>query len=400
VALVTGSNGKTTTVRLLAAIARAAGRMPGFTSTDGIYVGDALVDAGDWSGPGGARAVLRDQRVEVALLETARGGILRRGLAVDRADVAIVTNAAADHLGEWGVQDVAAVADAKLVVRRALKDGRALVLNADDPVLVARSRDLDVPITWISLNDHHRLVTTATGEGRTAYTVQDDVFGRRTGDGFEALISINTVPITIDGAAQHNVYNVLGAIALASALQFSDEDIAMGLQEFSGSAGDNPGRGNFYDFGGARVLVDFAHNPHGMDALVDMVARIPAQRRMVLIGQAGDRDDESIRAFARSMWKMDPDLVVIKEMRKYQRGRPEGQVAAMIEEELRACGATSDQLERADTEWQGVRRLLDLLRPGDFLFLPIHADRDLVLELMNRLERTGWAPGDPVPVRD
>ena len=100
------------------------------------------------------------------------------------------------------------------------------------------------------------------------------------------------------------------------------------------------------------------------------------------------------------MWKMDPDLVVIKEMRKYQRGRPEGQVAAMIEEELRACGATSDQLERADTEWQGVRRLLDLLRPGDFLFLPVHADRDLVLELMGRLERTGWAPGDPVPVRD
>jgi UDP-N-acetylmuramyl tripeptide synthase len=400
VVLVTGSNGKTTTVRLLGAIAREAGKVAGLTSTDGIYIDHELVDAGDWSGPGGGRTVLRERRVEVGILETARGGILRRGLGVDRADAAMVTNVAADHLGEWGADDVGAIADAKLVVRRALSPEGILVLNADDETLVAHASQLDRPITWMSLDPMHILLARGLAEGLSTYTVDNEEFLRRTPKGTDAVLSVNDVPITMNGAARHNVYNALGAVALGTALGFTDAEIAAGLCSFSGSAEENPGRGNFYEFRGVRVLVDFAHNPHGMDALVDMVRRIPAERRLVLIGQAGDRDNESIRAFVRSMWALEPDRVLVKEMRKYLRGRQEGEVPDLIEQELRACGASTEQLERVDTEWQGVRAALAWARPGDFLFLPIHADRNLVLQLMERLKRVDWVPGSPVPVRD
>lgn len=400
VVLVTGSNGKTTTVRLLDAIVRGAGKVVGFTSTDGIYVDHELVDPGDWSGPGGGRTVLRDKRVEVGLLETARGGMLRRGLGVDRADAAMVTNIAADHLGEWGADDVGAIADAKLVVRRVLSSDGALVLNADDETLVAHASDVVPPATWVSLDPAHALLARGVTEGRSSYTVADGEFVRRTPKGVDAVVSVNEVPITMNGAARHNVYNALGAVALATALGFTKAEIAAGLRGFSGSAEENPGRGNFYEFGGLRVLVDFAHNPHGMDALVDMVRRMPAERRLVLIGQAGDRDNESIRAFVRSMWALEPDRVLIKEMRKYLRGRKEGEVPELIEHELRASGAHAEQLERVDTEWQGVRAALAWARAGDFLFLPIHADRELVIQLMERLKRADWVPGDQVPVRD
>ena len=400
VAVVTRSNGKTTTVRLLAAIARAAGKVVGFTSTDGIYVGGELVDAGDWSGPGGGRTVLRDRRVEVAVLETARGGILRRGLGVDRANAAMVTNVAADHLGEWGADDVGAIAEAKLVVRHALRAEGALVLNADDETLVAHASSIESPVTWCSLDSTHALVLRGASEGRMAYTVEDETFVRRAAGGIDAVLSVSDVPITMSGVARHNVYNALGVIALGAALGFTDAEIATGLRGFSGSAAANPGRGNFYQFGGVHVLVDFAHNPHGMDALVDTVRGMPAERRLVLIGQAGDRDDESIRAFVRSMWTLEPDRVLIKEMRKYLRGRDEGEVPELVEQELRACGAPAERLERVDTEWQGVRAALAWARPGDFLFLPIHADRDLVLKLMDRMTRANWVPGDPVPVHD
>ncbi len=400
VALVTGSNGKTTTVRLIAAMARASGQVVGMSCTDGLYVDGELLDAGDWSGPGGGRAILRDPRVQIGVLETARGGILRRGLGVDRANAAIVTNVAADHLGEWGIEDVGAIADAKLVVRRALGPDGMLVINADDPTLVNHTLALDTPVTWMSLRADHELLVRAHAGGQTVYTVIDDAFVRRTKAGDIRILPVAEAPITIRGAAQHNVYNALSAIALGSALGLSDDTMAVGLQSFGGSARENPGRGNFFSFNGVQVLVDFAHNPHGMDALAGMVAKIPAGRRLVLIGQAGDRDDESIRGLARALWQVHPDRVVIKEMRKYLRGREEGVIPKMIEDELLSCGASPDRIEHADTEWQGVRRALTWAKPGDFLFLPLHADRDHVLDLMQRLSDSDWAPGEPLPALD
>jgi UDP-N-acetylmuramyl tripeptide synthase len=394
VALVTGSNGKTTTIRLLAAMSRAAGPVAGITSTDGIEIAGRVVEAGDWSGPGGARRVLRDTRVEVALLETARGGILRRGLGVPRATAALITNIAADHLGEFGVDDAEGIADAKLVVARAVTTG-VLVLNADDPILAARGPRLTPPPTWFGVDPTHPLLPSANQT--PVHTVVDGWFTRRHRGTTTRLAATAGVPITLGGAARHNVENVLGALTVAQALGFADDAVRTGLERFGGSDDDNPGRGNVVDLGGATVVVDFAHNPHGMDALIATARTLPARRCVIVLGQAGDRDDESIRALARAAWAGAPDLVIIKDMPRYLRGREPGAIPTLIEAELSRVGAPCTAIVRTASEWDAVEHALGWARPGDLVLLTIHAERERVLGRVHQLVAAGWEPGKPLP---
>lgn len=396
--LVTGSNGKTTTVRLLAAVATAAGRVTGMSSTDTVTIAGQVLDWGDWSGPAGARAVLRDRRVEFAVLETARGGILRRGLAATRAVAAIVTNIAEDHVGEWGVGDLATLAETKLVVGRALLPGGRLVLNADDPTLVAAAGALlTTPLLWISLDPASPVLQAhlaAGGDGcwvdRGAVLLQRQ--GRRT-----EVMTVAEAPITLGGAARHNVYNLVGTVALAAVAGLPLESIRAGLRGFAGGSRDNPGRLNVYRLGGATAIVDFAHNPHGMDALAALAAALPAERRLMVLGQAGDRDDHALRELARSAWALRPDRIVLKEMEKYLRGRPLGQTSDLLAAELLALGAAPENIVCAASEYLAVTTALAWARPGDLLVLPTHAERGRVLTLMERLQDVGWEPGQPLP---
>ena len=357
VAMVTGTNGKTTTVRLLGAIAAAAGRVPGVTTTDGLRVGDDAIGSGDYSGPEGARRILRDPRVDVAILETARGGIQRRGLVLPRIDAAAITNVAEDHIGEFGVHGIEDVADVKMLVARIVAPGGVVVLNADDPVLAARAGAVAARIAWFSL--------VPSDETR----------------------ALARIPIAFGGAAPHNVANAMAASRLAEALGFSADAIARGLASFDGSAKRNPGRANLLDVGGVRVLLDYAHNPHGMRALVALARALPAERRLLLIGQAGDRDDGAIRELVRAAWALAPDRVVIKEMAAHLRGREPGAIPALIEDELRGAGAESAAIVHAASEVEGVRAALDWARPGDLLVLTVHAERGSVLELLERRAR-------------
>jgi cyanophycin synthetase len=400
VVLVTGTNGKTTTVRLLCSIARAAGLIPGSTSTDGIVVGDRIVDADDWAGPGGARQVLRIHDVELGILETARGGILRRGLGVPRSDASLVTNVAADHLGEYGVEDVPSLADAKLVVARVVRAEGRVVLNAEDEQVVEaaeRARGLGLiraPTTWFSANGDLPIIARHLAGGGDACTADGGELvlwrsGRRV-----AAIGVDRVPITLGGAARFNVRNALAALGVATALGLPVEAIAAGLEALQGSPADNPGRLNLFQLDGVNVLVDFAHNPHGMAALVEVADSLPAQRRLIVLGQAGDRDDESIRGLARAAWEAEPDLVVIKEMSKYLRGRDEGVVPALIESELREIGAPAEAVLRAESEIEAVRTVLARAAPGDLILLTAHSDRDEVLDLLSGLQERGRAAGD------
>ncbi|MEJ2311036.1 MAG: Mur ligase family protein [Gemmatimonadales bacterium] len=400
VALVTGTNGKTTTVRLLTGIARAAGVVPGCTSTDGIIVGDRVVDEDDWAGPGGARQVLRRPDVEVGILETARGGILRRGLGVPRADAALVTNVAEDHLGEYGVDDLDALADTKLVVARVVHDGGRVVLNAEDDVLVAavqramESGLILTPLTWFSLDARHPRILRHLESGGDACALRGGELvlwqeGRRVGG-----IGIDDVPIALGGAASFNVRNALAALGVAAALGWPLAAIATGLSALGGTAADNPGRLNLFELDGVKVLVDFAHNPHGMAALVQVAREISAERRLIVLGQAGDRDEASIRGLVRAAWEAAPDLVIIKEMRKYLRGQEEGVVPAIIEAELRDLGAPADAMLHTDSELDAVRTALQRARSGDLVLLTIHSDRGAVLELVSGLQQRGWSPGD------
>jgi UDP-N-acetylmuramyl tripeptide synthase len=396
IALVTGSNGKTTVVRLLAAMAEAAGISTGSTSTDGIVIGDSLLEEGDFSGPSGARMVLRHPAVQMAILETARGGILRRGLPVERANVAVITNIADDHLGEFGVESLPDLATTKLLVTKALGSKGTLVLNADDPLLVERSRDIDLPMVWFSLNPYSPTTIQST-HGRSAVVVEEGTMVLAREDQRVQLAPIEAVPITFGGTARHNIANALAAAAGATALGIGAEPITQVLRRFGRDLEDNPGRGNLLDLGGVRLLLDFAHNPHGMSALVEMAAAIPARRRLVLMGQAGDRSDEAIRALARAAWALAPDHVVVKELTEYLRGRPLGEVSQLLAEEFTRLGLPEEAITRAAGEIEGMRAALEWARPGDLLVLAIHQDRAAVLDFLDGLKEAEWKAGDSLP---
>jgi UDP-N-acetylmuramyl tripeptide synthase len=356
-----------------------------------------LIDAGDYSGPNGARLLLRQPEVEVAVLETARGGLLRRGLAVERADVAVVTNVADDHLGEFGVQDLDTLAETKLLVARAIGPEGRVVLNADDRVLVAASRALTAPIAWFSLDPGNPVVAAHVARGGRAAVAGDGGLtllerGRDT-----VVARASEVPMTMGGAARHNVANALAAILAAGGLGISLDAIGATLGRFGTHPDDNPGRANIFQVGGATVLIDYAHNPHGMGALAAATAGISARRRLVLLGQAGDRSDEAIRDLARAAMALRPDRVVAKEMDRYLRGRAPGEIPALLAEEFRRLGLPPDRVTCAGVEVQAAREALAWARPGDLLILALHQDREQVVALLNRLRGMDWTAGDPLP---
>jgi UDP-N-acetylmuramyl tripeptide synthase len=395
VALVTGTNGKTTTVRLLKAMTDAAGRTPGISSTDGCWVVGEEIGEGDYSGPGGARLVLRDRRVEVAVLETARGGMLRRGLALERADVAIITNVAEDHLGEWGIHDLGELTATKFIVAQGT---RHLVLNADDPRLRSYPDRAGVRRIWFSRRCEPAEIRANVATGGQTCVLQGDRLMLHTAAGSEVVAALDEVPMTLGGAAVHNVANALGAVCAARRLGLPLAAIREGLCSFDSSAEANPGRLNRFDLGGVTAIVDFAHNPHGLQALLDMARALPAGRWCVLVGQAGDRDDEAIRELPRLIWKARPDRVVVKELGQHLRGRQPGEVPALIVDELRRLGAPEDAIDVAGSEIDAVRQALQWSRPRDLLLLISHQERASVLELARRLEESGWQPGQPLPV--
>jgi UDP-N-acetylmuramyl tripeptide synthase len=395
VALVTGTNGKTTTIRMLAAIVAAAGKVAGSTTTDRVMVGSEVLARGDYSGPTGARLALRDPRVDVALLETARGGILRRGLAVERADAAAVTNVADDHLGEFGVEDLAGLAITKLVVARAVRPGGWTVLNADDPELARHGSALQGTVAWFSLDAAHPLLARRLAAGGAALWLQGDdlVLGR--GARRERLAAIAGIPAAYGGAARHNLANALAALGVAAALGLPLPALRRGLAELPSDAEHNPGRGNLIRLADVDVLLDYAHNPHGLAALRGLVAALPAKRRSLLLGHAGDRSDDAVRALAGAAWELRPDHVVVKEMPELLRGRQPGVVPALLREELRRLGARS--LDEAPSELAGVRQALASAQAGDLLIFLVHSQREAVLDLLRRLAAAGWQAGQPLP---
>lgn len=393
--LVTGSNGKTTSVRLIAAMAEAAGLLTGSATTDGVVIGGAMVSADDFSGPMGARQVLRHAAVECAVLETARGGILRRGLAVRHADAALVTNIAEDHFGDWGVNSLEDLADVKLVIGRVVREEGALCLNADDAELARRSAALGPRASWFSLDPTVPLLET----GRGAAWLDDQTLMLRHGARREAVMDIRNSPFTIRGAARYNVANALGGVLAAASLRNPDGTpiISLGamraaLEGFDSSLERNPGRGNLMDIGGVQVLVDYAHNPHGMAALTQMISVLPSRRRLIVLGQAGDRTDDALRALARSAWALKPDRIILKEMGKYRRGRAEGEVRRVLERELLALGASAETIKQADTEEEATRAALAWAQEGDLLILLVHEKREAVVRVLEAAERA-WREG-------
>lgn len=367
VGIVTGTNGKTTTVRLATHIARQAGECVGVSCTDWIAVDDTVIDRGDWSGPGGARNVLRQPDVSLAVLEAARGGLLRRGLGVDSVDAALITNIAEDHLGDFGSQTLDELLDIKWVVSHAVREQGRLVLNADDARLVAKADAYDGEIVWFSLRADNDVIRAHLRDGGTAFVLDDGMLVKRLGSDVDTICDPVDIPIALGGAARHNIANALAAAALTEGLGVSLDDIRRGLMTMAPS--DNPGRCNLYDVGDVKLLVDFAHNPAAMQSLFDMARALPAKRRLLAFGQAGDRPDESIRELARSANAIGLDAVVVSELAEYHRGREHGEVFGVIRDELVRCGVAASDIHHFDDELASLNFGLQWAQPGDLLIL-------------------------------
>jgi UDP-N-acetylmuramyl tripeptide synthase len=396
-AVVTGSNGKTTTVRLLAAMLNAHGLRSGYSSTDGLFIDGERLDAGDYSGPVGARTVLRDPRVRAAVLETARGGLLRRGLAVDDARVAVVTNVSADHFGEYGIHDLDDIAAVKLVVAKSLAPGGLLVLNADDPALVRNSPSTGVArIGWFALD-----FAVARARGLPACGVREGRLMLATVDGQSDLGAVVAMPLTASGSARYNIANIAAASLAAFALDIAPATVASVLSRFGASNADNPGRLQRWTLGGVEVLLDYAHNPDGLRGLLAVAAGLRGHGRMaLLLGHAGNRLDEDFRALATVAAEAKPDRVWLKDIGgDYLRGRASGDVAMILREALLAAGMAGDALPVCLDEAQAVREALAWARAGDLLVLPVHepAARDAVVALLDVLRDAGWDAGQALP---
>ncbi|MCP4048127.1 MAG: Mur ligase, partial [Gammaproteobacteria bacterium] len=380
--IVTGTNGKSTTVRLAAAILAAAGLRAGITSTDYIRVGETILDRGDYSGPGGARTLLRHPQSEAVVLEVARGGLLRRGIGVERADAALITNIAADHLGEWGINSVAEMAEAKFIVRRALSEDAPLILNADDPESVRMAANLDNRITWISVDaDHPLLQAQLEKQGNVAYLSDGWLVLAQDGK-VRKIVEARDIPITFGGAARYNISNALGAMALCNVLGAPDEALAAGLKAFSGGAEENPGRGNLFVKDGIRIFIDFAHNEHGLKAIADTVKAFNSSRNIVLMGQAGDRTDQEIQGFVRAACDLNPRPLLVCDLPGYDRGRQTGVVSGLIREFALDAGMPENAVTMFRSPVKGVRQALAEAKEGDCLVLLALTQRDEVLEMV------------------
>lgn len=384
VALITGTNGKSTSVRLLDGIAKTAGQVSGVTSTDFVRVGNDVLDKGDYSGPGGARLLLRDQRLQAAFLEVARGGILRRGLPLRRATAALVTNVARDHLGQYGVNTLKALTEVKFVVRKALSEEGVLVLNADDDGLIHYMEIArQAHVCWFSLDKNHpRIQRQISQQDSCCFTENGDIVFFD-GDKNRRVCAVEDIPMTMGGAAQHNIRNALGAVGVAIAMGYSIDQIQQGLTEFNSDEKDNPGRLNTFKLkNGARVVIDFAHNAHSVEAVTNTVSRMPARERWALFGSAGDRSDQEIAGIATGVCSINPDHVIIVELEQYLRGREPGVVPEIMKQACLESGLLENQLSYAESPLLGVKLALSLMQTDDLGLFLVHSEREEVIAYM------------------
>ena len=389
---VTGTNGKTTVTRLIAHMGRAAGLHVGWSNTDGIYLDGELVEEGDWSGPGGAAQVLAQPGIQLAVLETARGGILRRGVGVAHNDVAVVTNISADHLGLGGIQTLDQLAEVKATIVRITRPGGWVVLNADDPrTLAMRRLSRARPVTF-GLDPVAPGLREAQTEGGRAATVLDGDLVVLTRGRVDRLLPVLDVPVTLAGLASFNVANALAAAAAGLAAGLPREAVLDGLRGFRPDPGQNPGRMNILDLDGRAVIVDMAHNEASLLALLEVARglRLPGGRVHALVGTAGDRSDELIRSLG-ELAARGADRVAIGEKHRYLRGREASELVGLLREGAATVGVTD--MPTHPGELAGLKALAASSAPGDVLALMAPAERSEILAWLDAQGATLLDPG-------
>lgn len=401
VASVTGTNGKTSTTRLLAHISMTAGRHTAWSSTDGVVDHGTMIEPGDYSGPAGARGVLGVDGVEVGILETARGGMLLKGLGVSHNDVSVVTNVSADHLGLQGIDTVDQLAEVKAIITRATRPDGWTVLNGDDPRVWAMRGGSPAKPWVFTLDPNSPAIREALGLGGRAITVLDNRVTVLTSDGVpDRLVSILDVPMTISGLSVHNVANVLAATAAALALGLDRSAVVEGLRTFRPDASLNPGRMNVYSTragqgGSCTVVVDLAHNEAGLEALMDVAdgLRQPGSRIHLGLGAVGDRTDEILENLGEIAGHR-ADHVVASHKTHYLRGRTMEELESHLRAGLQRAGVA--EIDSYTTELDTLRALVDDAHDGDVVALMCHAEREAVYAW---LDSVGATPDEPSTIR-
>ncbi len=361
---VTGTNGKTTTTRLIAHIVKNNGFKVGFTTSDGIYVQNHMLEKGDTTGPISAEFILKDPTVEFAVLETARGGILRSGLGFSRCDIGIITNIQEDHLGISDIHDLNDLARVKsTVVKSVKKDGWA-VLNAEDKHCVEISKELNCKVAFFSMNEHCDVVVNHCRKGGIAAIYENGFVTIKKGDWKMRVDKVTHIPLTIGGKAKFMIANVLAATLASYLWGFKTEDIKSSLETFIPSAAQTPGRMNIFNFKNFKVMIDFAHNPAGYLGIEDFLQSVDSPHKIGIIAGVGDRRDEDIKECAAIAARMFNHIIIRQE--KHLRGRTEDEIINLILEGIKSQNKNVTY-EIVSKEKDAIKHAINIAKEGTFI---------------------------------
>lgn len=379
---VTGTNGKTTTVRLIAHLLAVSGLRTGMTNTDGVYVNGRQIDSGDCSGPRSARNVLSHPDVDAAVFETARGGVLREGLAYDRCQVAVVTNiGSGDHLGLNYITTVEDLAVLKRVIVQNVADNGYAVLNAADPIVAAMASNCPSAVIFFAADNQHPIMATHRAQGKRVIFIENGQLIAAEGKTRHS-VALADIPITRNGSIGFQVENVMASVAAAWAVNISWDSIRTGLRTFANEADNAPGRFNIFNFRGATLIADYGHNPDAILALVRAVETMPAKRRSVVISGAGDRRDQDIRQQTEILGESFDDVILYQD--QCQRGRADGEVIALLRQGLSKASKTS-RIDEITGEFIAIDLAMDRLNEGDLCLILIDQVEEALAHIAKRV---------------
>lgn len=361
---VTGTNGKTTTTRLISHIVKNMGYRVGFTTSDGIYVQNHMLEKGDTTGPYSAEFILKDPTVDFAVLETARGGILRSGLGFSRCDIGVITNIQEDHLGINDINTLEDVARVKsTVVKSVKKDGWA-VLNAEDEYCVKVAGELDCKIAYFSLDENNPVIKKHCKAGGVAAIYENGFVTIKKGDWKIRVEKVTTIPLTLGGKAQFMIANVLAATLAGYLYGFKTEDMRLSLETFIPSAAQTPGRMNIFNFKEFKVMIDFAHNPAGYKAVESYLNQVESPHKVGIIAGVGDRRDQDITDCGAIAARMFDHIIIRQE--KHLRGRTEEEIINLL---LKGINSVDKQItyEIIPKEVEAIKHAISTAQPGTFI---------------------------------
>lgn len=377
---ITGTNGKTTTTRLTAHIVKQMGKKVGFTTTEGVYIQNEKLMTGDCTGPVSAEFVLKDPTVEFAVLESARGGILRAGLGFHQCDIAIVTNIAPDHLGLGGIDTLEQLSRVKSVVPKSVFPSGFAILNADDKHVLSMREELSCKIALFSLNENNPKLKEHCEKGGIAAVYENGFVTIMKGTWKIRVDKVTNIPITFGGKAEFNIANVLPAMLAAYLSDFKIEDIRLALETFVPSPAQTPGRMNIFHFKNFAVMADYAHNAHGMEAIGKFVSKIDATKKVGVIAGVGDRRDEDTEALGREAAKVFDEIIIRQD--KNLRGKSEEEIIALLTKGIHSV-KSDIKITSIKTERDAIDHAIRNAIKGSFIVI-IH---DVVVSALDQIQQ-------------